>query len=293
MPKTIVITGVSGGLGRATAVAALDAGHTVIGTVRRPEQVEPFAALAPGRAHARVLDVTDIASISAAAADVESIAGPVDVLINNAGYGVEGVFEETPLDVVRRQFEVNVFGTIEVTRAFLPAMRERRAGHIVFITSMGGLRAFPGLSAYHASKYALEGLADTLRLELAPLGIAVTSIEPGSFRTEWSGQSMVRVERTIADYDAVFGPIREQRNQARGSQPGDPAKAGKAIVTIIDAPHPPGHLLLGVDAQQLVGEARRATDAEFDAWAHLGSDTQYDVEEGRGQQESSAAVSAD
>src|SRR5215475_9266324 len=149
MSKTFLITGVSTGLGRAFARAALDAGHSVAGTVRDPGQVAGFEALAPGRAHGVVLDVTDEAAVPAAVAAAERAAGPVSILVNNAGYGVEGTFEETPARTVREQFEVNVFGALAVTRAVLPGLRRRRAGAVVFVTSMGGLRAFPGLSAYH------------------------------------------------------------------------------------------------------------------------------------------------
>lgn len=141
MSRTFLITGVSSGLGRAFATAALEAGHTVIGTVRSPDQIAAFEQFAPGRAHARVLDVTDTDAIAPTVAAIEDTVGPIDVLVNNAGYGVEGTFEETSPDTFRHQFDVNVFGVIAVTQAVLPRMRERRAGHILFVTSMGGLRA--------------------------------------------------------------------------------------------------------------------------------------------------------
>jgi NAD(P)-dependent dehydrogenase (short-subunit alcohol dehydrogenase family) len=276
MSKIFLITGVSTGLGHGFATAALDAGHTVVGTVRGSGQVASFEALAPGRAHARVLDITDTAAIPGVISDVESAVGPIEVLVNNAGFGVEGVFEETPADVVRAQFEVNVFGTIEVTRAVLPYLRRRHSGYIFFVTSMGGLRAFPGLSSYHGSKYAVEGIADSLRMELAPLGIRVTSIEPGGFRTDWAGRSMTRVARSIADYDEIFDPIRARRNEINGNQIGDPAKAGLALLEVLQAPNPPGHLLLGEDAQRLVRAARAETDAEFDIWAAVSAGTAHE-----------------
>ncbi|GHE08597.1 oxidoreductase [Streptomyces alanosinicus] len=275
MSRTFLITGVSSGLGRAFATAALDVGHTVIGTVRNPDQIAAFEQFAPGRAHARVLDVTDTDAIAQTVAAVEGTVGPIDVLVNNAGYGVEGTFEETPLATFRHQFDVNVFGVIAVTQAVLPRMRERRAGHILFVTSMGGLRAFPGLAAYHGSKFAVEGIAATLAEEVAPLGIHVTAIEPGSFRTDWAGRSMHRVESTIADYDPIFSPIRERRIDMSGQQPGDPVRAGRALLAVVEAEKPPTHLILGSDALRLVADARSAFDAETAAWNELSRSTDY------------------
>ena len=275
MSRSVMITGVSTGLGRAIAVAALNAGHTVIGTVRRREDAAAFEALSPGQAHGRLLDLTDGEGLASLAAELEETLGGIDVLVNNAGYGVEGIFEETPLEVFRQQFEVNVFGTVAVTKAVLPGMRRRGQGHVIFITSMGGLRAFPGLSAYHGTKYALEGIADSLRMELAPLGIKVTSVEPGSFRTEWAGRSMTRVERSISDYDALIDPVRAARQAMSGQQIGDPAKAGTAILTLLDLQDPPGHLLLGADALQFVREARDATDREIAEWEQLSEATDF------------------
>ncbi|MFK4189446.1 oxidoreductase [Streptomyces sparsogenes] len=275
MSRTFLITGVSSGLGRAFATAALEAGHTVIGTVRNPDQVAAFEQLAPGRAHARVLDVTDTDAIAPTVAAVEAAVGLIDVLVNNAGYGVEGTFEETPLDTFRHQFDVNVFGVVAVTQAVLPRMRERRAGHVLFVTSMGGLRAFPGLAAYHGSKFAVEGIAATLAQEVAPFGIHVTAIEPGSFRTDWAGRSMHRVESTIADYEPIFAPVRERRLDRHGQQLGDPAQAGRALLAVVEAEEPPTHLILGSDALRLVADARSAFDAETAAWSELSKSTDH------------------
>ncbi|MGW3201679.1 oxidoreductase [Streptomyces sp. NPDC001118] len=275
MSRTFFITGVSSGLGRAFATATLDAGHTVIGTVRNPDQIAAFEQFAPGRAQARVLDVTDTGAIAPTVAAVEGEVSPIDVLVNNAGYGVEGTFEETPPDTFRHQFDVNVFGVIAVTQAVLTRMRERRAGHILFVTSMGGLRAFPGLAAYHGSKFAVEGIAATLASEVAPFGIHVTAIEPGSFRTDWAGRSMHRVESTIADYDLVFAPVRERRLDMSGQQLGDPARAGRALLAIVASEKPPTHLILGGDALRLVADARSAFDAETADWYELSKSTDY------------------
>src|ERR1700742_4789332 len=261
--RTMLITGISSGLGRAFAQGALDAGHTVIGTVRTPRDREAFEALAPGRAHRRLLDVTDDRAVRAVVEEAESSVGALDVVIANAGYGLEGTFEETPLTAVRDQFAVNVFGAAATLQAALPFMRARRTGHLMAVTSMGGLMAVPGMSAYCASKFALEGLLEAIGKEVAGFGIHVTAIEPGSFRTDWAGRSMTRAQRSVPDYDQLFGPIREARLKASGNQLGDPAKAAEAVLAIIDEPEPPRHLVLGSDALRLVTTARQATDDDI------------------------------
>lgn len=266
MGKLFFITGVSSGFGRALAQAALAAGHRVAGTVRASEQATVFAALDPARAHPQLLDVSDSAAIEAVVARVERELGPIDVLVNNAGYGHEGVLEESPLDEMRRQFDVNVFGAVAVIKAVLPGMRQRRQGHIVNITSMGGTITMPGIAYYCGSKFALEGISDTLSKELAPFNIAVTAIAPGSFRTDWAGRSMVRSPRAIEDYDASFEPVRRARMEKSGKQPGDPARAAQAILRLVDSESPPAHLLLGSDALALVRSALAGRLAEIDAW---------------------------
>ncbi|WP_413797995.1 oxidoreductase [Streptomyces iranensis] len=273
--KTFLITGVSSGLGRAFAEGALDAGHTVVGTVRREADREAFEALAPGRAHARRLDVTDDVAVRTVVDEVEAAVGPLDVAIANAGYGLEGIFEETPLSEVRAQFETNVFGAAATLQAVLPHMRRRRAGHLMAVTSMGGLMAVPGMSAYCGSKFALEGMLESIRKEVAAFGIHVTAVEPGSFRTDWAGRSMTRAERTIADYDALFTPIREARMAASGNQLGDPQRAAEALLHILDAPEPPGHLVLGSDALRLVAAARQAVDDDIRGWEKLSRTTDF------------------
>ncbi|MFH8469128.1 oxidoreductase [Streptomyces sp. NPDC017991] len=273
--KIFLITGVSSGLGRAFATAALDAGHTVIGTVRKDADVDAFTALHPKRAHGRLLDVTDDSAVLALAGEVEQSVGPVDVLIANAGYGLEGTFEETPLADLRAQFDVNVFGAAATVQAVLPFMRERRRGHILAVTSMGGLASFPGVSAYCGSKYALEGILEAVGKEVAGFGIHVTAVEPGSFRTDWAGRSMVRAPRSIPDYDELFEPIHAARQTASGNQLGNPAKAAAALLHILDTPHPPAHLVLGSDALRLVRAGREAVDHDLDTWKNLTLSTDY------------------
>jgi NAD(P)-dependent dehydrogenase (short-subunit alcohol dehydrogenase family) len=267
--KTFFITGVSSGFGLALSREALSVGHRVIGTVRNEEARRAFEALHPDHAHAVVLDVTDIDAIPGAVAEAEASFGPVDILVNNAGYGHEGVFEESSLDEMRHQFEVNVFGAVAVTQSFVPRFRERRRGHIVNITSMGGFITMPGIAYYCGSKFALEGITEVLGKELKPFGVHVTAVAPGGFRTDWAGRSMQRSPRTIADYDAMFDPIREARQARSGKQLGDPAKAAKAILTLVELPEPPAHLLLGSDALALVREKLAAMAADIDTWESL------------------------
>lgn len=267
--KTFFITGVSSGFGLALSREALSAGHRVIGTVRNDEARRAFEALHGDHVHAVLLDVTDIDAIPGAVANAESRFGPVDVLVNNAGYGHEGIFEESPLDEMRRQFEVNVFGAVAMTQAFVPRFRERRRGHIINITSMGGFITMPGIAYYCGSKFALEGISEALGKELKPFGVHVTAVAPGGFRTDWAGRSMQRSPRTIADYDAMFDPIREARQARSGKQLGDPAKAGQAILALVELSEPPAHLLLGSDALGLVRDKLTAMAADIDRWESL------------------------
>jgi NAD(P)-dependent dehydrogenase (short-subunit alcohol dehydrogenase family) len=273
--KTFLITGVSSGLGRAFAEGALAAGHRVVGTVRRAEDAETFAAQAQGRAHPLVLDVTDYAAIPAAVAEAEQRAGAIDVLVNNAGYGHEGVLEESSMDDLQRQFAANVFGPVAMTKAVLPGMRERRRGHIVNVTSMGGFITMPGIAYYCGSKFALEGISEALGKEVASFGIRVTALAPGQFRTDWAGRSMDRTPRSIADYDAVMDPIRAGRQAKSGNQPGDPAKAAQALLALVEADNPPVRLFLGADALGLVEDKLDAMKAEIGAWDELSRSTSF------------------
>jgi len=271
--RIFLITGVSTGLGRAFALGALQAGHTVAGTVRRARDAKSFHALEPERAHSYLLDVTHDREVVRVVDEVESAVGPIDVLISNAGYGHEGIIEESTMQQLRDQFAVNVFGAVAVIKAVLPHMRSRRAGHIITVTAMGGLTTFPGLGFYHGSKYALEGITETLGKEVAGLGIHVTAIEPGGFRTDWVGRSMVRAERLIADYDALFDPLRANRARGNGHQLGDPGRAAQAMLRILDVPDPPAHLILGSDALRLVTAGRAAVTADFRRWKQLSRST--------------------
>ncbi|ADG10271.1 KR domain-containing protein [Caulobacter segnis] len=269
MTKTWMITGVSGGLGREIARAALERGDVVVGTVRRPEAVAAFEALAPGRAHGVVMDVTDTAAIATAVAKAERATGTIDVLVNNAGYGLVGAVEEASLDEVRAQFEVNVFGPLAVLKAVLPAMRARRAGRIINITSVSGLAVWAGTGVYCASKWALEGLTQTLAQEVAELGILVVNVAPGGLRTDFATGSKVIVADKLSDYDGLARDAERIMADHAGQEPGDPAKAARAILTIADVEAPPMHLLLGEDALKYAGYAAQGLAADIEAWKAL------------------------
>ncbi|WP_271299025.1 oxidoreductase [Sphingomonas sp. CV7422] len=278
--KTFLITGVSSGLGRAFAEGALHAGHRVIGTVRRAADAEAFAALAPDRAHPLVLDVTDFDAIPVAVTAAERQVGIIDVLVNNAGYGHEGVLEESSIDDLQRQFSANVFGPVAMMKAVLPGMRERRRGRIINVTSMGGFITMPGISFYCGSKFALEGISEALGKELASFGIRVTALAPGQFRTDWAGRSMDRTPRTIGDYDAVMDPIRAARHAKSGNQPGDPAKAAQALLALVESANPPVRLFLGDDALDLVEQKLEAMKVELGAWDTLSRSTSFGCDRG-------------
>lgn len=274
--QRILITGVSSGLGRALAEAALAAGHAVIGTVRKGADAAVFEALDPTRAKAIVLDVTEFDKAAPAVAALEQKFGPIDALVNNAGYGHEGTVEESPLEELRRQFDVNVFGAVAMMKAVLPSMRQRRHGRIINITSMAGRVGLPGVSYYSGSKFALEGISESLDKEVSGLGIRVTAVAPGSFRTDWAGRSMVRTSRSIADYDAVFDPIRQRRQEASGRQTGDPARAAQALLELIESASPPRHLVLGNDALLLLDDASKERADERSVWEHISRSTAHD-----------------
>src|SRR3984885_4663105 len=274
--KIILITGVSSGFGRAFSEAALREGYTVIGTVRNEEARKEFETIEPKRAKSLILDVTDFAAIDASISKIEQEVGPVDVLVNNAGYGHEGILEESSLSDMRHQFEVNVFGAVALMKAVLPTMRKRRTGHIINITSMGGYITMPGIAYYCGSKFALEGISETLAKEVKGFGIHVTAVAPGQFRTDWAGRSMIRTERTISEYDKLMNPIRKARQEKSGIQPGDPAKAAQVLLKIVEQENPPTHLLLGKDALKLVREKLETLNTEFALFEEITRSTDFD-----------------
>src|SRR5262245_21207102 len=274
--KTILITGANSGFGRAFFEAGVRAGHTVVGTVRRAEGRAALETLpAEGRAKTVLLDVTDFDVIDPTVRLIEEGIAPIDVLINSAGYGHEGLLEESALEEMRRQFDVNLFGAIAMIKAILPSMRKRRTGRIINITSMAGYIGLPGIAYYTGSKFALEGMSDVLAREVAGFGIKVTAIAPGSFRTDWAGRSMVRSPRAIHDYDALFEPVRKARQDKSGKQNGDPRRAAKVVMDLIAMDDPPVHLLLGSDALQLVEPVLQSKLADITSFRDLSGSTDF------------------
>lgn len=239
------ITGCSTGFGRDLARLVLDRGWRAVVTARDAARVADLVAGHGDRALALALDVTDAPGVTRAVAAAEDRFGRIDVLVNNAGYGYQASVEEGQDDAIRAQFETNVFGLFALTRATLPGMRTRRQGHIVNFTSVAGLVGFPGSGYYAASKHAVEGWSDSLAAEVGLLGIAVTCVEPGPFRTDWAGRSLQQTPVTIVDYADTAGARLDSTRGYSGEQPGDPVRAGEAIIAVTEEPNPPRHLVLG------------------------------------------------
>jgi NAD(P)-dependent dehydrogenase (short-subunit alcohol dehydrogenase family) len=244
-----LITGCSSGLGRAIAAHVLQRGERAVVTARNLESIQDFSS---GIALKTVLDVTNRAQIDEAVEQAERAFGGIDVLVNNAGYGYLAAVEEGEEREVRAMFDANFFGLVELTKRVLPGMRRRGRGHIVMISSMGGLVAGPAAGYYNATKFALEGLSEALQKEVEPLGIRVTLIEPGPFRTEWAGRSLKQTGIPIEAYAATAGARRALIAANSGKQPGDPARAAAALMAVVDSPAPPLRLLLGRPALEAV-----------------------------------------
>ena len=265
--STWLITGCSTGFGRELARAVVARGYRAVVTARNPHQVEDLVAGHLDRTLALRLDVTDPAQVAEAVQSAEEHFGGIDVLVNNAGIGYFAAVEESDEAEVRRMFEINFFGLARMTRAVLPGMRKRRSGHIINIASICGLAAIPSLGDYSATKFAVEGLSECLALEVGPLGIRVTLVEPSGFRTRWAGGSAKDSSaREIADYDATAGAARRTLRDLNGKQPGDPVRAANAIMQAVEAPVPPLHLLLGKDALRMARAKLDALHRDFDAW---------------------------
>ena len=237
------ITGCSTGFGRQLVRHLLDAGYRTVVTARNPDSLKDLGAYQ--NALVLKLDVTDQGQIDAAVKAAEDRFGRIDVLVNNAGLGYFAAVEESEDDEVRWMFDVNVFGLGRMTSAVLPGMRQRRSGCIVNLSSIGGIRSFPGLGYYNATKFAVEGLSEALWQEVEPLGIKVMVVEPSGFRTDWAGRSANESAQQIADYAATAGEKRRQLRTVSGNQPGDPVRAAQAIVSAVESGNPPHHLLLG------------------------------------------------
>jgi NAD(P)-dependent dehydrogenase (short-subunit alcohol dehydrogenase family) len=273
--KTWFITGTSRGFGTLIAKAALDAGDNVIGTGRRAADVVR-ALGASDRLLAVDLDVTDEAAAQAAVkAGVERFRR-IDILVNNAGFGILGGVEETSAAEVEAVFRTNVFGLLGVTRAVLPQMRKQRSGHIINLSSIGGYQSFIGWGVYSATKFAVEGLTEALALELAPLGIFATTVEPGFFRTDFlDAKSLTTAPTSIPDYAATVGAMRAAMGQANHQQPNDPAKIGPALLRLVNHPRPPVRLPLGADTVEAIEKKHAFVARELEEWRETAVSTGF------------------
>jgi NAD(P)-dependent dehydrogenase (short-subunit alcohol dehydrogenase family) len=272
--RTWFITGASTGFGRVLAEEVLKAGGKVIATARNRDKVADLEAKYPQKAKALALDVTNAGQVDSAVTQAFAQFGQVDVLVNNAGYGVAGAIEEVSEAESMPMFETNVFGLLLVTRAFLPHLRKQRSGHILNLSSIGGVVASSGMGYYNATKFAVEGLSEALAGEVAPLGIRVTIIEPGPFRTDFLGRSGVVAKTRIADYDATAGNMRKYFAENDGKQKGDPVRAVHAMMQVVESPNPPLRLLLGASALQRLRSKLTNWEKEIAAWEQvtLGAD---------------------
>jgi NAD(P)-dependent dehydrogenase (short-subunit alcohol dehydrogenase family) len=263
-PRAWLVTGCSTGLGRALVQALISRGERVFATARNPQQLSDLVG-GHDNATALKLDVTSAEDIKAAAAAVEK-AGGVDVLVNNAGYGYLTAFEEGDEAGYRAQFETNMFGLIAMTKAILPAMRARGSGHIVNIASVGGLVGNPGSAYYAATKFGVVGLSEALSKEIGALGVKVTVVEPGPFRTDWAGRSLQSSGKRIDAYAKTVHERLDQVARFSGSQPGDPVRAANAIIAAVDSEHPPLNLVLGAPGLKMARDKLATLAAELDRW---------------------------
>jgi len=274
MTRTWLVTGSSRGFGRALCEAILDAGDNLLATARDPTQLTGLGDGRPGRLVTAPLDVTDETQAQDAVAAAVAEFGSLDILVNNAGYGDIGSVEDTPLASYRRQIETNLFGTIIMTKAAIPTMREQRRGHIVQFSSVGGRRGAPGRSAYSAAKWGVEGFSEVLAGEMALIGVRVTIVEPGGFRTDFAGSSTA-IESGRPEYDALVGAAARMQRAYDGNQPGDPRRGAKAVLDVVNAENPPLRLPLGKDAVGAIEASDRARLEELDRWRALSCSTDF------------------
>jgi NAD(P)-dependent dehydrogenase (short-subunit alcohol dehydrogenase family) len=274
MPKTWLITGSSRGLGRALANAVLASGDNLLATARNPRELEDLPAQSKGQLMIRQLDVTDFAAARQAVEDAVERFGRLDVVANVAGYGNLGTIEDTPIEDFRAQIETNLFGAINLSKAAIPVLRAQGSGHIITFSSIGGRRGSTGRAAYSAAKFGVEGFSEVMATELAPLGVKVTVIEPGGFRTDFAGASQT-IHDIRPEYDATVGQAARFQRDYDGKQPGDPAKAAQVILQVAGMADPPLRLLLGSDAVRIAEESD-AKKADSDRrWREVSMSTDF------------------
>jgi len=274
MSRRWLITGCSRGIGRALSQAVLDAGHRLVATAREPAQLANLAERYGDAVRATALDVTDpVAAQAAVRLAVENFGG-LDVLVNNAGYGNVNSVEDTELDDFREQIETNLFGTIIMTKAAIPVMREQRSGHIIQFSSVGGRIGAPGRAPYSAAKWGVEGFSEVLSQEMALIGVKVTVIEPGGFRTDFAGSSTVLKEGR-PEYDEIVGATARLQRSYNNRQPGDPARAARVILEIAAMEQPPFRLPLGSDAVKIIEQVELKNLNELERWRELSATTDF------------------
>jgi NAD(P)-dependent dehydrogenase (short-subunit alcohol dehydrogenase family) len=274
MTRTWLVTGSSRGFGRALCEAILDSGDNLLATARDPDHLAGLGGRRAGKLATARLDVTSEEQASAAMATAIAEFGALDVLVNNAGYGDVGSVEDTPVPSFRRQIETNLFGTIIMTKAVIPHMRERRTGHIVQFSSVGGRLGAPGRAAYSAAKWGVEGFSEVLAQEMKLIGVRVTIVEPGGFRTDFAGAS-TRLEAGRPDYDAVVGNAARMQAAYHGKQPGDPSRGARAILEVVASDAPPLRLPLGSDAVAAIEHGDRRRLDELERWRALSISTDF------------------
>ncbi len=275
------ITGCSKGLGRALAETVLEQGETVVLTARNLQQIEDLVIRFPNRTLAVKLDVTKPEEVREAVKQAIAKFGRIDVLVNNAGYGVLGAIEEVNDEEVRSQFETNFFGVLEVLRTVLPYMRQQRSGHILNISSVGGFVSYAGTGIYNGTKFALEGISEALAQEVTPIGIKITIVEPGGFRTDFVTRSLVITDIQINDYEPVIGEMRQGARdildqKLEFQESGDPKKAALAMIKAVDSENPPLRLVLGEDAIYAINAKLESVKTELDAWKEVSLNTAFD-----------------
>lgn len=271
-----LITGCSTGFGRALAQAVLSKGNRLIATARSPQQLQDLVESHPQQVRTIALDVTDRDNIRAAVAEAQQAFGRIDVLVNNAGYGTIGAIEEVSDEAIERQFNTNLFGTLNMMRAVLPIMRQQRSGHILNLSSVGGMVSFAATGIYCSTKFAVEGLSEALSQEVAPLGIKVTIVEPGAFRTDFNGRSLSVPEQPIEDYAQTTNGFLDWLQQMDGKQPGDPVKAARAMIQAVESESPPLRLALGEDAVDAIASKLQSVKSELEQWRSVSLDTAFE-----------------
>ncbi|MBL9189464.1 MAG: SDR family NAD(P)-dependent oxidoreductase [Opitutaceae bacterium] len=275
LPPVWFITGCSSGLGRALALHVLGRGHRLVATARNPDTLYDLVAQGAGQCRALTLDVTQPDHVTSAIASAVAAFGRIDVVVNNAGCGLAGALEELDEDQIQRCFETNFFGAMRLTRAALPILRAQRRGHFVMISAAAAIANYPGFSIYGAAKWALEGMAEALAAEVRPLGLGVTIVQPGPFRTAFVSRSLERGSERLPDYDGTSGRFLRLIESMEGRQPGDPAKAAEAIVAAVEAEQPPLRLVLGKYANDKARRKLAAMARELDTWAAPGIATDF------------------